>query len=187
VEVIKIKDYHNYYNPKNGMYYVDKSYQESYKRKKKKTNREKGKLVEFDYENGSNPISPLVPGPGGLPLPQNVATVRLNEVKAGNVVYLNGLFHINNDNTTAPQDLRVSIHKGSTPTEGNLIYRKVIEIDVAQNIHDDVTEVSVQYVDDNFRSDQTNVTYILTATQANTGLFLLNPITFTAMEIKGPF
>ncbi|WP_187696012.1 hypothetical protein [Priestia megaterium] len=182
--MIKIKKYYAHYNPKDGMYYVDKSYPY----KKKKSTREKGNLVEFDYANGSNPISPLVPGPGGLPLPQNVATVRLNEVKAGNVVYLNGLFHINNDNTTGPQDLVVSIHKGSTPTEGNLIYRKVIEIDVAQNIHDDITEVSVQYVDDNFRSNQTDVRYILTAAQrVGTGLFLLNPITFTAMEIKGPF
>ena len=162
----------------------DKSYDCGCKRDHKEDN-EKGKLVEFAYQNAS-PISNLPPGPGGLPLPQTVAAVTLNKVKAGNVVSLNGLFHINNDSPTV-QDLVAVIYRG-IPSPGNLIYRKVIEIDKAENINDDFTEVVVQFVDDNFRTTQENVTYTLVAMQRlGTGLFLAGPITFTATEIKGPF
>jgi len=203
--VIKIKKYNCYYNGKNGKYYVgnsypkkkkshdcccehdhkeDKSYDCGCKRDHKEDN-EKGKLVEFAYQNAS-PISNLPPGPGGLALPQTVAAVTLNKVKAGNVVSLNGLFHINND-SPAVQDLVATIYKG-IPSPGNLIYRKVIEIDNAEGVDDDFTEVVVQFVDDNFRTTQENVTYTLVATQrTGTGLFLAGPITFTATEIKGPF
>lgn len=203
--MIKIKKYNCYYNGKNGKYYVensypkkkkshdcccehdhkeDKSYDCGCKRDHKEDN-EKGKLVEFAYQNAS-PISNLPPGPGGLPLPQTVAAVTLNTVKAGNVVSLNGLFHINND-SPAVQDLVAAIYRG-IPSPGNLIYRKVIEIDNAEGVDDDFTEVVVQFVDDNFRTTQENVTYTLVATQRiGTGLFLAGPITFTATEIKGPF
>ncbi|MGG1368242.1 hypothetical protein ABE322_20855 [Priestia megaterium] len=154
-------------------------------KKDKNKDKDKGKLVEFAYQNAS-PISNLPPGPGGLPLPQTVAAVTLNKVKAGNVVSLNGLFHINNDSPTV-QDLVAVIYRG-IPSPGNLIYRKVIEIDKAENINDDFTEVVVQFVDDNFRTTQENVTYTLVAMQRlGTGLFLAGPITFTATEIKGPF
>jgi len=161
----------------------DKSYECGCKRDHKE-DIEKGKLVEFAYQNAS-PISNLPPGQG-LPLPQTVAAVTLNKVKAGNVVSLNGLFHIDND-SPAVQDLVATIYRG-IPTPGNLIYRKVIEIDAAEGVADDFTEVVVQFVDDNFRTTQENVTYTLVATQGSgTGLFLAGPITFTATEIKGPF
>ncbi|MCM3774144.1 hypothetical protein M3225_27400 [Priestia aryabhattai] len=162
--------------------YCDHDHKED---KDKDKNKDKGKLVEFAYQNAS-PISNLPPGPGGLALPQTVAAVTLNEVKAGNVVSLNGLFHINND-SPAVQDLVANIYRG-IPSPGNLIYRKVIEIDKAEFVNDDFTEVVVQYVDDSFRTTQENVTYTLVATQrTGSGLFLAGPITFTATEIKGPF
>ncbi|USL45726.1 hypothetical protein [Priestia megaterium] len=193
--MIKIKKYNCRYNDKDGKYYVDNSYPQ----KKKKgshdwccdhdhnedKNKDKGKLVEFAYQNAS-PISNPLPGPGGLPLPRTVAAVRLNEVKTGNVVSLNGLFHINND-SPAVQDLVASIYRG-VEAPGNLIYRKVIEVDNAENVDDDFTEVVVQYVDDGVKTTQENVTYTLVAEQrTGTGLFLVGPITFTATEIKGPF
>ncbi|MFK7682039.1 hypothetical protein ACI3ER_28855 [Bacillus sp. Wb] len=190
MEVIIIKDYRSYYNAKDGMYYVDKSYP----CKKKlhdhccdhKSDKEKGKLVEFAYQN-ADPISNLPPGPGGQALPRIVATVRLNDVKAGNVVSLNGLFHINNDSALV-QDLVASIYRG-TPSPGNLIYRAVFEIDNAENVDDDFTQAVVQFVDDGIKSDQKNVTYTLFAEQriGTNGLFLAGPITFTATEIKGSF
>ncbi|MBK0295972.1 MULTISPECIES: hypothetical protein [Priestia] len=187
MEVIIIKDYRSYYNAKDGMYYVDKSYPCKKKSHEHcsghKSDKEKGKLVEFAYQN-ADPISSLPPGPGGQALPRTVATVKLNDVKAGNVVSLNGLFHINNDSAVV-QDLVASIYRG-TPSPGNLIYRAVFEIDNAENVDDDFTQAVVQFVDDSIKSDQKNVTYTLFAEQrvgAN-GLFLAGPITFTATEIK---
>ncbi|WP_050691713.1 hypothetical protein [Priestia megaterium] len=187
MEVIIIKNYRGYYNAKDGMYYVDKSYPCKKKSHEHcsghKSDKEKGKLVEFAYQN-ADPISSLPPGSGGQALPRTVATVKLNDVKAGNVVSLNGLFHINNDSAVV-QDLVASIYRG-TPSPGNLIYRAVFEIDNAENVDDDFTQAVVQFVDDGIKSDQKNVTYTLFAEQrvgAN-GLFLAGPITFTATEIK---
>lgn len=138
----------------------------------------KSKLVEFkfDIQNSVNPtgIQPNTP----LTAETTVAEVALDDVKAGNIVLLNGLFYVDNDEA-AREDLRVRIYKNSV-APANVIYDiPSIEIDAADR-DDENQPIPVLHVD-TIGADAANVSYILTAQGI---LFLRGPITFTASEMK---
>jgi hypothetical protein len=148
--------------------------------------KEESKLVEFAYDT-AEPILNL-PLPLTFPLttqPQIVAAATLKNIDKGNVVWLNGLYHVNN-NTAQVADLVTRIYRNSI-SPSNLIYQSIIEIDRAENIADDVTGVVAQFVDPVTECGE-DVTYFLTA-QKGAGFEAFNvyvngPITFTAAEIK---
>lgn len=154
------------------------------KHDKKDHKKESSKLVEFAYQT-FDPITPLEL-PLNFPLstqPQAIATVTLKDVEKGNVVWLNGLYHVNN-NSPEFADVITRIYRGNI-SPGNLIYQSIVEIDAEGN--DDATESVSQFVDV-LPADAKNVTYYLTAQKGqfseDLNVFAYGPITFTAAEIK---
>ncbi|WP_404458746.1 hypothetical protein [Sutcliffiella horikoshii] len=154
------------------------------KHDKKDHKKESSKLVEFAYQT-FDPITPLEL-PLNFPLstqPQAIATVTLKDVEKGNVVWLNGLYHVNN-NSPEFADVITRIYRGNI-SPGNLIYQSIVEIDAEGN--DDATESVSQFVDV-LPADAKNVTYYLTAQKGQfseeLNVFAYGPITFTAAEIK---
>ena len=142
---------------------------------------EVGKLTEFvfDTESSTNPFAPSTPL---TTLPTIVADVTLSNVQAGNDVWLNGIYHINNNSSTV-EPVVVTIYKDSIANT-NIIYQSIIEID--SELRDDFNQIiTVQHVD-SITSFQSNVRYILTAQEFNAGadLILNGPITFTAAKIR---
>lgn len=138
----------------------------------------KSKLVEFKFDiqnsvnsTGTQPNTPLT-------AETTVAEVTLDDVKAGNIVLLNGLFYVDNDEA-AREDLRVRIYKNSIAL-ANVIY-DIPSIEIDATFRDDENQpIPVLHVD-TIGADGTNVRYILTAQGI---LFLRGPITFTASEMK---
>lgn len=111
-----------------------------------------------------------------------VASVTLDEVKKGNLVWLNGVFGLDNDDNDF-REVLMRIYKGS-PTvfiPGEEIYLARIEIDDAGN-DDQVVEplAHVDVIDANDR----NLTYTVTLQPDGDDVFLNGPITFTAVLIK---
>ncbi|TYS59148.1 hypothetical protein FZC74_10440 [Sutcliffiella horikoshii] len=154
------------------------------KHDKKDHKKESSKLVEFAYET-SDPITEL-PLPLTFPLstqPQVIATATLKDVEKGNVVWLNGLYHVNN-NSPEFADVFTRIYRGNI-SPANLIYQSIVEVDAEGN--DDATESVTQFVDV-VPTDAKNVTYYLTAQKGpfsdDLSVFAYGPITFTAAEIK---
>ena len=73
---------------------------------------EASKLVEFKFDI-QNSVNPTGEQPGTLLTAETtVADVTLDDVKAGNEVLLQGLFHVDND-SNAVQTLRVRIYKNA--------------------------------------------------------------------------
>lgn len=137
------------------------------------------KLVEFKFDI-QNSVNTTGTDPN-TPLKQEtiVADLTLDDVKAGNKVLLQGLFHVNN-NKDKVQDLKVRIYK-NIMSPANVIYNMpFIEID-AETRDDQNQPIPVLHVD-HIGADATNVRYILTAQGT---LTLRGPITFTASEISG--
>ncbi|CAG9619442.1 hypothetical protein [Sutcliffiella rhizosphaerae] len=174
--------YYYYKNNKN-----NESSAEEHKRSKHddkcKRNHE-AKLVGFAHDT-ADPIvsSPL---PTNFPLtttPQVLAALTLRDVSPGNAVWLQGLYHANN-NSGVVADLITRIYRNSI-TPSNLIYQSVVEIDIEGR--DDVIESVSQFVD-LIRQGEEDVTYFLTAQkdpqQAALAVFVNGPFTFTAAEIK---
>lgn len=154
------------------------------KHDKKDHKKDRSKLVEFAYET-ADPIVTL-PLPLTFPLsaqPQVIATATLKDVEKGNVVWLNGLYHVNN-NSPEFADLFTRIYRGNI-SPGNLIYQSIVEIDAEGN--DDATESVTQFVDV-IPADAKDVTYFLTSQKGpfseDLNVFAYGPITFTAAEIK---
>ncbi|WP_459501225.1 hypothetical protein [Bacillus sp. C1] len=158
---------------------------------KSKKHEKKGKLVDFDYKN----LSPIAdPNLDDIPIisplnaqtPFPIASVTLHNVEKGNVVWLNALYHVDNDTTSGSvrtADIVTAIYKNSI-AESNLIWRSIVEIDAPEG--DDVSQIVAQFVD-KITATEPNVTYILTAQlgpqtpSAVAGV--AGPITFTASEI----
>ncbi|KMJ60548.1 hypothetical protein AB685_05335 [Bacillus sp. LL01] len=160
----------------------DKKCEKDHDKKEKK--KHGSKLVEFAYQT-FDPITPLSL-PLNFPLstqPQVVATATLKNVEKGNVVWLNGLYHVNN-NSPEFADLITRIYRGNI-SPANLIYQSIVEIDAEGN--DDATESVTQFVDV-IKADGKDVTYFLTAQKGqfseDLNVFAYGPITFTAAEIK---
>ncbi|KWU53457.1 hypothetical protein AWW70_27505 [Bacillus mycoides] len=146
------------------------------------SNKKKSKLVGFAYDTSFSIIN--LPLSNSIVVSEElttVAEVTLQHVKAGDLVWLNGLFHINNNSSTT-QDLITAIYRVSGFNR-KLIYQSIIEIDFEP--HDDVTQVVAQHVDQ-IGSSQEEVSYILTvSTNSPTAILFVNgPITFTAAEIS---
>ncbi|QFT89987.1 hypothetical protein FIU87_15080 [Bacillus sp. THAF10] len=152
--------------------------------KKCKKEKHSAKLVGF----ASDTADPIVssPLPTNFPLttqPQVVAAVTLRDVKPGNPVWLQGLYHANN-NSGVVADLITRIYRNSI-APSNLIYQSVVEID-SENRDDALASVS-QFVDI-IPEGEEDATYLLTAQkdpeQDALAVFVNGPITFTAVEIK---
>lgn len=115
--------------------------------------------------------------------PTVVSQLTLTNIKAGEKVWLNGLFHIDNDKTSfVTADVRIYVN---TINPGQEVYRVLIEID--EEFHDDLSQpIPVQDVK-YFSSNTSNITYILVVSimqPVNNDVFLNRPITFTATVIK---
>jgi len=107
--------------------------------------------------------------------PTQVAQVTLNDLEAGDIVWLNGLFHPDNDNVETA-NLRVSILKN-----GHVIYnQQLVEID--EDGHDDSTTLPVQTVD--VQGSDGNVTYTLVVLSNLPNVFINFEVTFTAAVIR---
>lgn len=156
---------------------------DGYGKKCKKERKQRAKLVGFAYDTAEPIVS--APVPTNFPLstqPQVLAGVTLRDVKPGNAVWLQGLYHANN-NSAQVADLITRIYRNSI-SPSNLIYQSVVEIDAEGR--DDVIESVSQFVDIIPEGDD-DVTYFLTAqkdpSQSALAVFVNGPFTFTAAEI----
>jgi hypothetical protein len=112
--------------------------------------------------------------------PTVVAQLTVTDIKAGDRVWLNGLFHIDNgENSTVTADVRI-YRNNFGPM--NQIYRATIDIENYDE--DDEAQISVQDVK-TFPHDIGSVTYLLTVFIKNNkdDVKLEHPITFTASLI----
>ncbi|WP_223700904.1 hypothetical protein [Sutcliffiella deserti] len=153
--------------------------------KKKDSKSKKGKLVDFAYDtefptNFGMPNTRLL-----VNIPTVIAEVSLDEVEAGNVIWLNGIFHVFNQ-TTTPQFCRIRMFRDSI-NSANLIYDSLVEIDDQAQLDDNFNQIMTSQYVDPVNADQTNRRYFLTAETTSTAsnMFVNGPITFTAAEIKG--
>lgn len=161
-------------------YYYDDYDYDCYDRKHGKRKRE-NRFVDFEFftNNPQQPIE-IVPVSQNPSAPTIVAQIELDSIKAKDRVWLNGLFHIDNDNTFFVT-LDVRIYK-NTIIPGNEIYRSTIEID--QWFADDLGQpIPVQTVE-TFSQDDDDVTYLLTVSVNAPIVFLNAPRTFTAVLIR---
>jgi hypothetical protein len=159
-----------------------KKHDDDHDKKDKKKNG--SKLVEFAYQT-FEPIT-STPLPLNFPLstqPQVIATATLRNVEKGNVVWLNGLYHVNN-NSPEFADVITRIYRGNI-SPANLIYQSIVEVDAEGN--DDATESVTQFVDV-IPADGKETTYYLTAQKGqfsgDLNVFAYGPFTFTAAEIQ---
>ncbi|MCI1930770.1 MAG: hypothetical protein LKJ13_03630 [Clostridia bacterium] len=115
--------------------------------------------------------------------PTVISQLTVTNIKKGDLIWLNGLFHIDNDKTEfITADVR--IYENSI-VSGQEIYKATIEIDEAY--HDDLTQpIPVQDVK-YFSEYTSSITYILVVSIVDTvdnDVFLNRPITFTASLIR---
>jgi hypothetical protein len=138
-------------------------------------------VVDFDAFT-TNPIAPLeiVEISDSSSNPTNVAEVSFNNLRIGDRVWLNGLFHVDNDNVS-PRELSIRIFK-NVVIPGQEIYRALIEIDRI-NSDDFGQPIPVQAVD-TISENSTDVTYIVTVSANDDNLFLNGPVTLTGLVIR---
>ncbi|WP_203248526.1 hypothetical protein [Sporosarcina beigongshangi] len=146
---------------------------------------EAGKLVEFAFDTQNSTDSLPVIATLLLNTPTIVADVTLNGLAAGNLVWLNGIFHLSNE-TTSASIARIKIYKDSI-VPANIIYNTLVEIDSAFTNDDDFNQIMTVMHVDSATTNKANAKYFLTAERINAGanIVLSGPITFTAAEIKG--
>lgn len=143
------------------------------------------KLKDFDYaiaDPQDSEVNPVVLS-SDVNNPTVVARVKINHIRPRDKVWLNGLFHIDNDqNDPITVDVRIYVN---SIVPGQEIYKASIEIDKA--FHDDLTQpIPVQHVD-LFDRCVNSVTYILVVSaeeSVNNQIFLNRPVTFTASLIR---
>lgn len=115
--------------------------------------------------------------------PTVVSQLTVTNIKAGEKVWLNGLFHIDNDQDNfVTADVRIYVN---SINPGQEVYRAQIEID-EENQDDYSQPIPVQDVK-YFSSYTSSVTYILVVSiteTVNNDVFLKRPITFTATVIR---
>ncbi|TCP68790.1 hypothetical protein [Baia soyae] len=107
--------------------------------------------------------------------PSRVATVRFPLVCGTSLVELDGIIHVNNDNTnaTGTQFVTVEIRRGAT-----LIYQSNIEID--DEVLDDYTFVTFKHIDPLHVRCMEDVVYTLSIHSNVTNMFFHTPVNFTA-------
>ncbi|MDP5276375.1 hypothetical protein [Chengkuizengella axinellae] len=92
------------------------------------------------------------------------------------IIWLNSIFHIDNDNTLNVVSITHQILKNGTP-----IYTSITEVD--RELNDDFGQIfSQQYVDE-FSDFENGVTYEVVAYSSNSNVFLQGPITFTGTKL----
>lgn len=138
------------------------------------------RLIDFEFftktpRNVQEPNDILLPV--GMQTP--VASVTLDEVEQGNVVWLNGVFGLDNDDPNDVATIIMRIFRGPI-IPGQEIYRAVIEIDDEGN--DDQVVEPLAHVDV-ITQDNNNVTYTVTLETDEDPVFLNGPVTFTAALI----
>ncbi|WP_047153434.1 hypothetical protein [Aneurinibacillus tyrosinisolvens] len=118
--------------------------------------------------------------------PTTVATVKLN-VNQGDKVWLNGVFHVDNDDLLIPEtDLNVRIFRG-TPANGEEIYKVVLEVGPS-GVPGDKLAIPFSHVDVIQDDDTTLARYTVTVNTESdeinsTDVHLIGPTTFTALSI----
>src|SRR5690625_927194 len=152
---------------------------DSHKKKDKKKNKT---LTDFAYDT----LDPNVEEDNVLELTADVqvpvATVTLDQVKKGGIVWLNGVFGLDNDNLISERTVFMRIYKGSPSVfiPGQEIYRARIEID--NSLDDDNVVEPLSHVD-KIINDEKHVTYTVTLEATGDDVFLNGPVTFTAALI----
>ncbi|WP_203363299.1 hypothetical protein [Bacillus sp. REN10] len=142
----------------------------------------KASFVDFEFYT----LEPNISISNRFELPANVqtpvASVTLDEVKKGNLVWLNGVFGLDNDSNNV-RTVLMRIYKGSPAVfiPGQEIYLAVIEIDDEGD--DDQVVEPLAHVDE-IDSNEDNLTYTVTLQPSGDDVFLNGPVTFTAVLIK---
>lgn len=183
------KGYHHYeddyyWDKKKHDYCCDKhEYKKCDCKKKKKKKKKKHKsLVDFAYHT----LDPNFYEDNLLELTEDVqvpvASVTLDKVKKGAVVWLNGVFGLDNDSLLSERTVFMRIYKGSPSVfvPGQEIYRARIEIDNA--LDDDNVLEPLSHVDKVYKYEK-NLTYTVTLEATGDDVFLNGPVTFTAAVI----
>ncbi|WLV25598.1 hypothetical protein QR721_05165 [Aciduricibacillus chroicocephali] len=119
-------------------------------------------------------------------LPRNiafpVAEVTMEEVKAGDLVWLNGVVALDNDEFIGNTVTDIRIIKGNNFMTGEEIYHSRIELNQDGEGDDDLSIEPFSHVDKNFESAK-NVKYTVTVTVNRDDVFLPGPTTLTALQI----
>lgn len=153
-------------------------------KKDKHKKRNKVDLVDFKFYT----LDPNVRVDNRRRLPEDmetpIASVTLDKIKKGDLVWLNGVFGLDQDETIFIDNrVDMRIYKGTPPvfTPGSEIYRARFEVE-GESGDDQVIEplMHVDKIDEN----DTNVTYTVTLEPLDTDLFLNGPVTFTAALIN---
>ncbi|MEK5037039.1 hypothetical protein [Sporosarcina sp. FSL K6-3457] len=144
-----------------------------------------GNLVGFAFDTQNSTLPLPIIATLLLDPPTIVAEVTLNSVAAGNLVWLNGIFHLSNETLTA-DFARIKIYKDSI-VPANIIYDNYVEIDNVGTNDDDFNQIMTVMHVDPVTTNKANAKYFLTAQSIRAGanIVLSGPITFTAAEIRG--
>ncbi|HEY4600915.1 MAG TPA: hypothetical protein VIG73_06505 [Cerasibacillus sp.] len=152
--------------------------------KDKHKKRDKADLLDFEFFT----LDPNVRMDNNMRLPEDmqtpVASVTLEQVRNGDLVWLNGVFGLDQDETIFIDNrVDMRIFKGNPPvfTPGSEIYRARFEVEGEAG--DDQVIEPLMHVD-RITENANNVTYTVTIEPLDTDLFLNGPITFTAALIN---
>lgn len=143
----------------------------------------KAELKDFEFYT----LNPNVQTPNRFELPVDmqspIASVTLDRVKKGDVVWLSGVVGLDNDDPNDNATITLRIFKGSPSVfiPGEEIYRAVIEIEDENN--DDQVVEPFAHVDVITENDK-NVTYTVTLETDEDPVFVNGPVTFTAALIN---
>ncbi len=109
------------------------------------------------------------------------ATVILDKVKKGDVVWLNGVVGLKNDSSLGDEDrILMRIYRGPNMIPGQEIYKAKVEIDSRGD--DNFVVEPFSHVD-MIMDKEDNLMYTLTLEADGENSFIKGPITFTAMAI----
>ncbi|SDY93131.1 hypothetical protein [Thermoactinomyces sp. DSM 45892] len=131
--------------------------------------------IRYDQYGSTTPGGSSTPISTSGTAPTRVATVRFPQICGANLIELDGIIHVNNDNTnvTSTQYVTVEIRRGAL-----LIYQANIEID--GEAVDDYTFVTFKHIDPLLSRCMDNVEYTLSIHANVSNMFFHTPVNFTA-------
>lgn len=137
-------------------------------------------VVGFDFDTfkpNKDQFNQLLPED----MPFQVAAVTLNNVKEGDLVWLNGVLGLENRSGDAGADVSIRIYKGNPPSfvSGQEIYKSDYDIDT----RDDETVAPLSHVDV-IKGNEKCVTYTLVLVAEDDDIYLIGPKTFTGLQIR---
>ncbi|WP_198508532.1 hypothetical protein [Bacillus xiapuensis] len=150
--------------------------------KDKEDHKRRASFADFEFYT----LTPNVSVDNRFELPVNtettVASVTVEQVKAGDLVWLNGVFGLDNDDND-PREIEMRVYKGTPPViiPGQEIYLARIDID-GENDGDQIV-APLAHVDEIAENDR-NVTYTVTVRPDGDEVYLNGPVTLTAALIK---